>query len=156
LFAAGTGNLIGSDADGTNDAAERNVISGNRGNGVWILQGTSGTTVAGNYIGTDVTGTAAVPNVLVAGGGGALGPSSPNNVIGGTAVASRNIISGNAERGVIVEGAGSTGTVIEGNFIGTNAAGSAALANVGAGVQLQGGATGVTIGGTPTGAGNLI
>ena len=50
-------NLIGTNGDGVNDAAERNLISGNRFAGVWINgQGTDGNVVAGNLIGTSVTG----------------------------------------------------------------------------------------------------
>ena len=56
-------NLIGTNGDGINDAAERNVISGNRYAGVWINgQGTDGNVVAGNFIGTTVTGDVALAN----------------------------------------------------------------------------------------------
>ena len=55
-------NRIGTDGNGTDDTRERNVISGNP-NGVSIA-GTLATdnVVAGNYIGTDAQGLAAVPN----------------------------------------------------------------------------------------------
>jgi hypothetical protein len=50
-------NLIGTNGDGVNDAAERNLISGNYDNGVLINgQGTDGNAVAGNFIGTSVSG----------------------------------------------------------------------------------------------------
>src|SRR5262249_10899025 len=49
------GNRIGTDGDGIGDAEERNIISGNLWNGVSI--GGSDNIVAGNYIGTDATGT---------------------------------------------------------------------------------------------------
>jgi hypothetical protein len=64
----GSGNLIGTDGDGNNDPGERNVIGGNN-YGV-ILDATSSNVVAGNYIGTDPSGTRAVPNLdgLIAGG----------------------------------------------------------------------------------------
>ena len=51
------GNLIGTDGDGVGDAAERNIISANAGDGVVITQGSNDNVVAGNFIGTDVTGT---------------------------------------------------------------------------------------------------
>ena len=56
-------NLIGTNGDGVNDAAERNLISGNLFAGVWINgQGTDGNAVAGNFIGTSVTGDVALNN----------------------------------------------------------------------------------------------
>ena len=59
-----TANLIGTSGQdgGTNDAAERNVISGNSTNGIEINgTGTETNVVAGNYIGLSVTGSAAWP-----------------------------------------------------------------------------------------------
>ena len=52
-------NLIGANSDGVNDAAERNVISGNDDNGVEI-QSSDNNVVAGNLIGTDVSGAVAL------------------------------------------------------------------------------------------------
>ena len=58
-----SGNLIGTDGDGIDDAAERNVIAGNEFVGIWINgQGTDGNVVAGNWIGTSVTGDFALAN----------------------------------------------------------------------------------------------
>src|SRR5262249_4532350 len=59
----GTGDRIGTNADGTSDALERNVIAGNGQYGVSLDSG-SGNTVAGNYIGTDATGQVALGNTL--------------------------------------------------------------------------------------------
>ena len=85
---------------------------------------------------------------------------SSDNTIGGTVAGSGNVISGNTGDGILIYGSGATGNLVEGNYIGTNAAGTAALANTGGGVQITGGATNNTIGGitaTPgTGAGNVI
>ena len=61
-------NIIGTNGDGINDAAERNLLSGNTVAGVWINgQGTNGNAVAGNFIGTSVTGNIALPNGKIAG-----------------------------------------------------------------------------------------
>ena len=67
-------NLIGSNGDGVDDATERDVISGNLYDGVWISgSGTDGNVVAGDFIGTDFIGTPAVGNDICSGpftGGG--------------------------------------------------------------------------------------
>jgi hypothetical protein len=97
--------------------------SGNGGGG-FFLNGASGCMISGNFIGTDATGNAGLGN---------LGPgifainASPNNVIGGTAPAARNVISGNNHGGVILGNTGTTGNLVQGNFIGLNAAGTAAI-----------------------------
>jgi hypothetical protein len=115
-----------------------------------------GNVIAGNYIGIDATGTLARGNT---GSGGVLvNTDSNNNTIGGTTSADRNVISGNAE-GIQISGA--SGTVILGNYIGTNPAGTAAVAN-GESIDMFGnnttigGTTGTTPGGPCTGACNLI
>jgi hypothetical protein len=78
---------------------------------------------------------------------------SANNVtIGGTAAGARNIISGNAN-GIVV-GANTAALVVQGNYMGTNAAGTAAVGNSSA-IKVTGGGP-VAIGGTAPGAGNLI
>lgn len=56
-------NLIGTNADGIFDAAERNIVSGNAGAGIRVTNGAAtNNTIAGNYIGIDAAGTTAVPN----------------------------------------------------------------------------------------------
>lgn len=127
----------------------RNLISGNIGTGIGLGNG-SGNTVQGNLIGTDVTGTLALGN-----SGVGVGSGGSNDLIGGTTVAARNIISANG-RGVDL-GSGSNNTV-QGNFIGTDVTGTLALSNPNIGVNMQG--TNNLIGGlttTPgTPPGNLI
>src|SRR5262249_25581594 len=88
------------------------VIRGFGGNGIQ-LQTLGNNLVAGNYIGTNLTGTAANAN----GFNGVQIIDSPNNVIGGASASSRNVISGNAGEGVRVDGALSTGNTVQGNFI---------------------------------------
>ncbi|HEY2785006.1 MAG TPA: choice-of-anchor Q domain-containing protein [Fimbriiglobus sp.] len=140
--------LIGTNADGTNDAAERNVISGNNGNGV-IVQGSSNI-IAGNYIGTNAAGTAAIGNT---GSGVEISFSASDNTIGGVTTATRNVISGNMLYGVQLLNVGTTGNVVANNYIGTDATGTAALSNSSGGVLING-ASGNFIG--QPGAGNVL
>ena len=128
-----------------------NVISGNSGIGVAMIS-SSGNVIAGNSIGTNAAGTAALGNTT----GIILSGGSVNNTVGGTTAADANVISGNASDGLRIINAGATGNVVEGNFIGTNADGTAAVANTGNGVILDQGAAGNTIGGTSGGARNII
>jgi hypothetical protein len=146
------GNTIGGTATGAG-----NLISGNLGNGVRIAGGSgSGPTdniVAGNLIGTDVNGTAALPNgangVLLLGG-------ATNNTIGGTAVGAGNVISANGMGGVTLSGSSSTANAVQGNLIGTDASGALNLGNGSNGVAVTGGAHDNAVGGTASGAGNVI
>jgi hypothetical protein len=121
-------NLIG----GTTEAA-RNVISGNNGSGIQITRG-SQNVIQGNYIGTDVTGTVAMGNE----GNGIWLVDSSNTLIGGTTAAERNIISGNAPTGIVIDGALCTGNTIVGNYIGTDVTGTANLGNRSDGVAIMG------------------
>jgi titin len=134
-------------------AAARNIISGNSGNGVNIRDANSNNNViAHNDIGTNLAGTAALAN----GGDGVLVQNgATNNTVGGTAAGSGNVVSGNAVCGVYLKDPGTSGNVVEGDLIGTNAAGTAAVPN-GDGVEIELGAAQNTIGGTSPNARNLI
>jgi titin len=158
----GNNNLIGgldTNAVGAALAGGGNVIAGN-GNGVYMSfwygsTPMSGNVVEGNYIGTNITGTAALGNLT----GVAVGPGTSGNTVGGTTAAARNVISGNTFDGVELDSLGNSGTlpasnVITGNYIGTDASGSQALGN-GTGVAIVGGSNN-QIGGTTSGAGNVI
>jgi CSLREA domain-containing protein len=112
--------------------------------------------VEGCFIGTDPTGTTALGNGLR---GISISNGGPTR-IGGSAPSQRNIISGN-DVGIFIGRSGAA--TIQGNYIGTNAAGTADLGNT-VGVSINSSA-GVTIsaatvgGGTSTpgrGAGNVI
>jgi hypothetical protein len=123
ISVGGSHNLIGTNADGAGDTAERNVISGG-GTGDGIFLGGTGNVVAGNYIGTDVTGTIALGNregVILAGNGNRIGADGHDP----HPAAERNIISGNFDAGVDDAFNGSH-NVIAGNFIGTDVAGTTA------------------------------
>jgi hypothetical protein len=135
---------------GGSTAGQRNVISGNPGNGI-VLQGAgvNGNVIKGNYIGTNASGTAAIAGthtgILVATG-------ATSTVIGGTAPGEANVVSGNMF-GIRVE---SGATTIHGNLIGTDHTGTAAVGNEFQGVRLESGSTGVTLGGTSAAARNII
>ena len=111
----------------------------------------------GNYIGTDPTGTIAIGNGV--GDSDVELQGAMDDTIGGTTAAARNIISG-ATYGVTIANQHATDNLIEGNFIGTDKAGTHALANsIGVYVNFTAGDN--TIGGgdlrrAGTGAGNLI
>ena len=62
---------------------------------------------------------------------------SPNNTIGGTTPAARNLIAGNVGEEVRLDGAAATGNMIRGNYIGTNASGSAVLSSSNSGVYIR-------------------
>jgi RTX calcium-binding nonapeptide repeat (4 copies) len=115
------------------------------------LSGAGSSVIAGNYVGTD--GSNALPNAAA---GIIVDAGSVNNTIGGTIPADRNLVSGGASRGITLSGANTTGNVIEGNFIGTNAAGTAAVPNQLDGILIVNSANGNLTGGTSPGAANLI
>ena len=151
-------NIIGTDGDGVNDALEGNVISGHGGAGILLESGQPGeapdnNVIAGNRIGTSADGNTALGNgrmgVFFMNGG--TGNRIGTNSDGVSDVAERNLISGNNEAGIFLDG---NGNVIAGNYIGTNAAGNAALPN-GYGVDADG-HNNNRIGGTAAGAGNLV
>src|SRR5262249_36114623 len=153
VFFAHGQTLIGTDGDGVNDPAERNVISGNTGDGIDIIV-SNGLGVGGNYIGTDPAGRTALPN----GRSGVSVIRSQGDRIGaqsGDGAGERNVISGNNQAGVTIDGLDARNNTVASNFIGTDAGGQAELHN-GVGVRLINGANGNTIGGSDPGLGNVI
>ncbi|MCK6473111.1 MAG: hypothetical protein L6R28_15310 [Planctomycetes bacterium] len=164
------GNRIGTDAAGTSavangvgirildisgetvggpDALQRNIISGSTGVGLLVngaTEDTFDTLVQNNFIGTDVSGLAALPN----GNGGVriTGSLAADNTVQG------NLISGNTGNGLSVESA-ADGTVITHNLIGGDITGLAALPNSQFGVLLTGD-TGTILGGNGAEDTNMI
>ena len=142
-------NLIGTDGDYFQDAEERNIISGNDANGVYISgTGTDENTVAGNFIGTDVTGTADLGNTE---NGVEIRAGARFNRIGIKSygfgnLGERNLISGNDLSGVRIRGADTDWNVVAGNFIGTDVSGTVALGNTHNGVSIEDGASRNVIG----------
>jgi titin len=147
LFDGAIGNIIGGTTPGSG-----NLISGNGRFGVYLNgTGTSGNVIEGNRIGTSVDATFGQGNTL---DGIAVFAGPSNNTIGGTMAGARNIISGNGRDGVYLANAGPN-NFLEGNFIGTSGDGGKAVGNSGNGIALES-VTNATIGGTATGAGNVI
>lgn len=138
-----TGNTIGGTSAGSG-----NIISGNFNSSGILLTNATGFIVVGNYIGLNATGTSALKNW---GGGITINNAYLTNWIGGSTIAARNVISGNNTFGVSVSG--SAQQIIQNNYIGTDAGGSAAIGNNANGINLQN-STNILIGGT--GAGNVI
>jgi parallel beta-helix repeat protein len=135
---------------GGNSATDRNIISGNRHIGIRLLDVDS-CTVSGNLIGTDRTGTRALPNY----DGMSMEGVVRYCVIGGTTVAERNIISGNTDYGLPLFGVGATGNVVIGNYIGTDISGTQPLGNT-YGVLFDDGSFGNRVGGNSAAERNII
>ncbi|MEM1000377.1 MAG: T9SS type A sorting domain-containing protein [Bacteroidota bacterium] len=145
MFAA-TGSYIG--GLGTNDG---NVISGQAFHGIVVDGGSNNTTIVGNLIGTNGTGTAAVGNE----DSGILLINTDNLTIGGNTPAHRNVLSGSRTEFAIFL-INTSGTTVQGNYIGTDITGIAPMPNDSGGIRLEGNVNSVTIGGTGTGEGNVI
>jgi titin len=121
---------------GVQPGGQGNLIPGNLQDGVAIVgRGANFNVVAGDLIGTSITGHAPLGNgahgVFVAGG-------AQENSIGGTTAGARDIISGNAGNGVYITDPGTTDNVVTGDFIGIAANGTGSLGNCGDGDVLNG------------------
>ena len=137
ISVSGTGNIIG----------PSNVISGNLLQGISLTNST-GFSIIGNFIGLNAGGTAAIMN---SGGGIVIDHASQTNWIGGSTADAQNIISGNNNPGIWV--IGSLSQVIQGNYIGLDASGTAAIGNRMFGIDLEN-STNTLVGGS--GAGNVV
>jgi len=130
----------------------RNVISGNTESGVLIEDsGTERNNIWANFIGTDRNGTKEVENKY----GIKIGNSADSNFVGGTSLEKRNVISGNSNIGVFIDGTGTQNNRVTGNYIGTNKTGTDSLKSR-YGVWLSGGASSNYIGGKTVSERNII
>jgi parallel beta-helix repeat protein len=157
------GNYIGTDVSGTSalpngcgvdilhasgNIVSDNLISGN-GNGVTIRRSEAmNNTLSGNKIGTDASGTFALPNW--ASFGVFIRQGTSHNTI------SNNLISGNSGTGVGIVEVGTSNNRVIGNYIGTDISGTSPISNAGSGVLIAGGAQYNVIGGDTAGERNLI
>ncbi|MDR3634200.1 MAG: Calx-beta domain-containing protein [Isosphaeraceae bacterium] len=135
-----------------------NVVSGNSADQI-DLSNSNDNLILGNRLGTNAAGTVG----LNLGWDAIKLENSSSNTIGGVGANQGNLLSGGEffdELQLDNFGGGSANNLIQGNFIGTNAAGTAALDSNSlfvTGILIQGaGTTGNTVGGTAAGAGNII
>ena len=128
---------------GGTDPGETNLISGNI-SGI-SLGGYS--TVWGNFIGTDFSGSVAIPNQT-----GLSVQSASYVLIGGTGTGQGNLISGNSNAGIILHDFATHVEIVR-NKIGTDITGAGPLGN-GRGIFIQGNDN--FIGHIATGGGNTI
>ena len=171
------GNLIGTDITGTLDrgngqygvwignsadnntiggttAGHRNIISGNNVGGIYVTgTGTDDNTIQGNYVGTDVNGTAAVSN---SGNNVNINQGATNTLIGGSVAGAGNTIAFAGNDGITIWSWNTTGTIVQGNYIGTDATGTLDLGNANCGIVMSGDTVNNLIGGTGAGEGNII
>jgi titin len=162
------GNFIGTDAAGTRalgngvsgvllETAYRNwiggtqpgagnLISGNKGDGVWLVAFSQRNVIAGNRIGTNAAGNASLGN----GQNAVLIQDAQLNLIGPA-----NVLSGTNQYGVWINHPLAKYNHIEGNLIGTDVTGASSLGNRMGGVLISD-ASDNFIGGSSPGAGNLI
>ena len=139
-----TGNIIGGDGIGGDDTAERNVIGGNGVEGINVGTGSTNLRIAENYIGLDATGTLDRGNAA-------------NGIFvfeSNTVYVLNNVVSGNDNNGIVFHD--TDDSFIQGNIVGLNAAGDAAVTNRGRGVVLQNGSSGNLIGGSSAAERNVI
>lgn len=110
-----SGVLIGTDGDGTGDATEGNLISGNVGGGIHVIE--SGGVIAGNVIGPSADGSCGIGNGIA----GVIADDSVELLIGADlddpAGVEGNFIGCNAPHGVVVSGASTDALEVRGNDI---------------------------------------
>lgn len=132
--------------------------SGNGGNGI-VLSSAGGNVIAGNFIGTNPAGSAATG---IAGDDILIETGSSNNTVGGLTPQARNLLvnnnAGGSSLGAGVDIEGTSANLVVGNFLGTDATGTKALAGGtdAMGVLIAAGATNNTVGGITAAARNLI
>ena len=150
LGGTSAGNTIGQPANG-------NVLSGNGNDGVENDALGAANVIQANTIGLGADGTTVVANgrhgIVIYNG------ANTTEVGGASGAGEGNVISANIQQGIHINGnsnPATSGNVIQGNLIGTNAAGTAARPNGDAGIRVYGGAPGTVIGGASAGLGNVI
>ena len=123
-----------------------NVIAGQT-IGITIDSTTPGNVVLGNLVGLRVDGISTASSL-------GIDARAPATTIGGPGPGEGNVVSGHQGDAIHIS-AGSDGSALQGNRIGTDAEGALAIPNTANGISIAG-ANGVLVGGTEPGAGNLI
>jgi hypothetical protein len=165
----GTGNVVEGNYLGTDETGAAGVIGG----GGAVIEASQTTvkdnlssfavngftvkgddnTLQGNTVGTDVSGSADLGNII-----GISVVGGDRNLIGGAADGEGNLVSGSLFSGVSFSadnGDPAEDNEVQGNLIGTDASGTAPLGNSDAGVTVAA-SHGNTIGGVDDGTGNVI
>ena len=159
ILFGGINTLIGGSAVG-----DGNLISGSNPYAGIYVRDAKGTVIKGNMVGTDITGTLAIPNIE---SGIAVGYGiTRNTTIGGSGAGDGNLISGNSGDGIGLGGPSGSSlyqgqVIIQGNKIGTTITGTSPLPNnkgINCGSSSFSGypLDSVVIGGTNVSAGNII
>jgi hypothetical protein len=142
------------DTIGGANPAERNIIVANHMPGIALDTNAMNTSIQGNYIGF-VGGDVAYGND----GNGIVMWGSRNIHVGGSTFDARNLIAGNTGPGIAIMGTTAYGNIIVGNWIGgvvqISTTSWQVVAGNSSGIYIEN-STGNTIGGTATGAGNII
>ena len=145
-----------------NNQVFSNIIGGNQLGGA-VIENASDNTVNGNLIGLQLN---ANQDLLPNGRAGVAilsnsGLMSINNIIGGTQIADRNVISGNgtsiatSDSGILLQGSGVMSNTLQGNYIGLRSSGAATRPNNGDGIRIESGAKNNSVSGT-SGAPHVI
>ena len=150
------GTLAGVNATGISIASGNSTVRGmiiSRFSGSGIgLENRNGNLIESNYLGTNATGMVALANgdsgVFIANG-------SSYNTIGGSTAPARNLISGNGSSGITMQGDGVSWNLVQGNYIGTDATGTADLGNGSDGIHISEARNNI-IGGTASSTANTI
>ena len=147
----GNGGLSrGIEINAADDVTVQELVINSFGNyGINVLGATARTRIYGNYVGTDATGVADLGNIIY----GIFLTDVDDADIGGPNVDEGNVISGNDIYAMLMSNV--TNTRIRGNKIGTNAAGTAAIANQN-GVFATTTSANLTFGGTNAADKNII
>jgi len=142
--------IFGTDGDGTRDAEERNVVSGN-GNGFRFIIGSTGSDsrISGNYFGVDASGNGALPNRVngIDLAGSQTGTLVGTNGDGISDLLEANVISANTEDGIRIS---SDNNLISGNYIGLGADGTTAVGNGKRGIFISGNSSDNVFGYSPS------